>query len=1105
MSLRMDLQAPLNSRSSGPDDQIHLPDSMEDQIAFYSNLNTLPTPPASGSQESASSPDSTDSLSHPDTFRDLQAKLSLIEDQDYDNDNDDDNDNNNAIENNNNNHNENEINLNLTPSNDANNIMIYAQSDAGDLRDAGRSVSPLNTSSRPGLSSVVSSQSLPLADSSFHRTPSVLSSVNWSQITTIDLTPHASTAIDMLRSEFLPEAKNLPAWLSVCEKLQYLIIPGLGLRTVDEWVSVRLTQLRVLDVSDNAITIWPDHLVRLLRTGNLSVLNLDGNPCVNALRERSPNYKSQAEYILAKSADTDYDSDYENDHNPSQKQNQSHSPPHFYAPIEEKSDPDETASLGSTHKKTSGGLLSLFKSKPKFKNNNQNYSHNSPTSDFGRVGRRSRANSLSLETPPAHCQSISDRSSSVVSVGSGTYSLGGSYSNNKVPSLFSHDNNGIPDSMDPFSLHPTREEGNFKSNFEVGNDIDADVNTDDSSLFAEGPPDASLAIYKSMEANYRILPVDIAKSQIYFHLLRDIWEIATQETLFSPLAIKFDQPHLPSSSIWKSHKVSPKLKIEEFISGNLQHSRIWALTGTKIGLVVTPSRAPIPSDTRVGQLIDELLQLERQYIKHLEEMISVFVDVKTNPRFKHIMYVFDPYSDILKFHKDFMVDLMKFSSEIYRSGQDVSLNRLGDAITKAYSKLDRLYKKVGYVITTATTLVRFWQYQAMGCISASPYGGYYGGENFHVAYTKLLSLGLSRSTLDTLGFVANNFKQQDFIALGSWYRGASKSKRLTLDSLQDYLKLPLQHLINSLCVFHQLRSLGPGISISSELLGRMSDEVGTILVDKDARLKLSQLQRRYSMNNANNAQSEFYKDDKAYMTDFIVSVFDKTHLSPKSATNLSHYECDAMIKRRQPITSNQDTTSIKDGLGFSLLDSTNILSDLSAHDISVSQTPCITNKSLYPASCITNVYRIIVLTDYVIVCDEHDLKIIKQVSRSDVICTLPTPFQYAEANRGRPEPDPHPVWTFPYSPDNGLAASQDKLTKSSRKPTRKSRKARKQVLANLKEDHSLRILFLDSMECWHATVEKHEVVQSTSVVITDEVLTNIVKTINLDTANTPNF
>lgn len=86
---------------------------------------------------------------------------------------------------------------------------------------------------------------------------------------------------------------KLPIWVQKCTNLQYLIADGLGLTTIDEWVSESLVQLRVLRVSNNNITMWPDHLARLLPYDQITVIDLEANPCFINFCERCPRFTTE--------------------------------------------------------------------------------------------------------------------------------------------------------------------------------------------------------------------------------------------------------------------------------------------------------------------------------------------------------------------------------------------------------------------------------------------------------------------------------------------------------------------------------------------------------------------------------------------------------------------------------------------------------------------------------------------------------------------------------------------------------------------------------------------------------------------------------------------
>lgn len=105
-----------------------------------------------------------------------------------------------------------------------------------------------------------------------------------SAITYLDLSSSTST-IQMINS-----TGRLPRWLQKCTSLQYLVCKGLGLTVVDDWVSEKLTNLKVIRLNDNRITTWPDHLARLLPYGQLQIVELEGNPCMELQFRKSLSF-----------------------------------------------------------------------------------------------------------------------------------------------------------------------------------------------------------------------------------------------------------------------------------------------------------------------------------------------------------------------------------------------------------------------------------------------------------------------------------------------------------------------------------------------------------------------------------------------------------------------------------------------------------------------------------------------------------------------------------------------------------------------------------------------------------------------------------------------
>lgn len=116
--------------------------------------------------------------------------------------------------------------------------------------------------------------------SSFHATRYE----DFSQLTYLDLSALESTA------SFISATGRLPRWIQRCTALQYLIGCRLNLTVIEEWVSQSLIQLRVIRLNDNQIGTWPDHLAQLLPYDQLTVVDLEGNPCFTNYCDRCPQF-----------------------------------------------------------------------------------------------------------------------------------------------------------------------------------------------------------------------------------------------------------------------------------------------------------------------------------------------------------------------------------------------------------------------------------------------------------------------------------------------------------------------------------------------------------------------------------------------------------------------------------------------------------------------------------------------------------------------------------------------------------------------------------------------------------------------------------------------
>lgn len=106
-----------------------------------------------------------------------------------------------------------------------------------------------------------------------------------SNLTYIDLGASAST-VQMIKS-----TGRLPKWLQKCTALECLVAKNLKITFIDDWVSEKLLNLRIIRLNDNSITTWPDHLAKLL-PHKLTVIDLDGNPCMTNMFKKSIAFRA---------------------------------------------------------------------------------------------------------------------------------------------------------------------------------------------------------------------------------------------------------------------------------------------------------------------------------------------------------------------------------------------------------------------------------------------------------------------------------------------------------------------------------------------------------------------------------------------------------------------------------------------------------------------------------------------------------------------------------------------------------------------------------------------------------------------------------------------
>lgn len=503
----------------------------------------------------------------------------------------------------------------------------------------------------PSNSKQQEQQKLPLL-----KTPSTELSI----LTYLDLSG-TPAAVDIISS-----TGRLPKWIQQCSNLQYLIGDGLALTSIDEWVSESLLQLRVLRLPNNNIATWPDHLARLLPFHNITVIDLEGNPCFTAFCERCPKfaleYSRAAGYISS-----------------------------------------------STFSKKAKALKSTAR-------------RSSSVREATRDSVVSISPTYSLATAPKKKSSFffsksKKKKDTIIEEGATTPATPASTITRSFHPSYSDD-----DSDDDMltSLAPVTQSVVSRDSISTSVTLDQSRSFSIQSTGSEQNPDKW--------AQKRIEGTEIEKSRLILSLLRDVWELSTtnmiKPTPHSVLSITRSMSSTSTTSHQHSTTLSPSTSYNSITSHpsharqgsssklkNSIHTRLNSLevleqyldeetVDLDIPKVTPPDRAQIIS------LLTKVVESEKNYVARLGELMVIYVQSKKRPAKAARLFVNLPA--IYSLHSNVMLFSLQRCLDTYISRADPNLDKLADLFATHTDTL-RSYIEYELAVEESMRLVQLWK------------------------------------------------------------------------------------------------------------------------------------------------------------------------------------------------------------------------------------------------------------------------------------------------------------------------------------------------------------------------------------------------------------
>lgn len=466
-----------------------------------------------------------------------------------------------------------------------------------------------------------------------------------STITYLDLASSAST-IQVINS-----TGRLPRWLQKCTSLQYLVCKNLGLTVIDDWVSEKLVNLKVLRLNDNKINTWPDHLAKLVPLGRLQVIDLEGNPCLELQFRKSLS---------------------------------------FYSLYQEAAGPTLSIATIKKYKKhitesPEDYLKKLYKDGNKSSSTNQSntsLSSNSNTSGGG--------------------------GSSSGGGGGGFFSRRRKKSKEKDNNEITDTNNNDNNATDPALLKKKSSLSKFKFAQQQQQENSAAA----AAAMGNEPPHAILEAPANQSApdrwaNQKIEPSELEKSRIIIQLLADIYELSNRN-------IRNLKPPPPSSEKRGQQQQKQSTSTTSTVQP-ASHSRMNSVDvmqhflDDEAGRRAKTSISTISNINDTVELLEHFITEERKFIHKLEQFVKIYLSDNSTPARK-IAPCFKFLPEICRFHSDTLIGLFDAALERLRHDEDegMVLETLGTRVVSIVEDF-HWYMDYSLVSEEAKRKVKFYK------------------------------------------------------------------------------------------------------------------------------------------------------------------------------------------------------------------------------------------------------------------------------------------------------------------------------------------------------------------------------------------------------------
>lgn len=784
-------------------------------------------------------------------------------------------------------------------------------------------------------------------------------------LTYLDISANAA-AVDIIA-----DSGRLPKWIQKCTNLQYLIGGNLALSGLDDWVSESLLQLRVLRLPNNNITTWPDHLAKLLPYEQITVVDLEGNPCFLLFCERCPSFATEygraAGYISKSSTSSLRKSKLKNnlvkddgsDENLKRLSMISMTPP---------------SSSIQAKKKSSFFFSSSRSKKPKRKGE--------PSSSDEQSVSRS-PDTPSFSTTPM-----------------------------KTALLRHYDSDDSSDDEMLTSLAPAipslvKNTGSRNSILSLSTSITASVNSQES-------------MNPDKWAHKRIEKSEIEKSKVLLNLLRDVWELSTRDIIkpstgaklvavmtkanrppapLSRVASVASQPTSESSTFSNLSASPPELQLPDLTPTSSCTKRKLSIQSRLNSLDLleqyldkentdsdTPTIVP-PDRTEIIALLTKVVDDEKKYVQHLNELMTIYVHSKKRPAKTAKLFICIPI--FYQLHSSIMLSSLKRCLKGYETDKDPNLNQLAELVMTHEKEL-RVYIEYEMAIEESLRLVQFWK--RITALEANQPSMQYGG----AALPHMVS-----------------YRHPDAY-IAEWIQTCMANKSHSLRGIAEYLQTPVEQLELYRYMLSVLSTLTPELKAAHEMFEKICAEIEREKPKAAELRRMAEFEHVYNMgtllasNKINNNNPEGDPNSRRYLGDAIVLLKSEVRLELPSRTfkvpDAIHY----MSNHNTPVPSSVDLSSSSaspptdnptEGTEI-----TNAKLNADAAPTTAPTTPTnnttgrpwksnpvpkVLTKRVHKIKFTLPLYRIIICTDIIIITEEDKKKVVKVLDRRQISASLP--------------------------------------------------------------------------------------------------------------------